>query len=96
MSKSLNNVYFGDFRIFVNVAKFDMFEKYDKNGKGVVEGVKGINGEEEKFKRAGEGVAKAQVVIKKEELEKVKAEAVHKERDREKKERVVMRGVRLR
>lgn len=36
------------------------------------------------------------MIIRKEEFEKVKAEAVRKERDREKKERVVMRGVRLR
>ena len=85
MSKALNDVYFGDFRMSTNVAKFDMFEKYDKNGKGVVEGVKGISGEEEKSKRAGEGVAKLLVVLRKEELEKVKAEAMCKEREREKK-----------
>lgn len=30
LTKALNNVYFGDFRLFVNVEKFDMFKKHDK------------------------------------------------------------------
>lgn len=85
LSKALNTVYFGDFRMFANVARFDMFAKNDNKVKGECEGGKVGGGEGEKSKKVSEVVGKVAMLRRKEEFEKVKAKAVSMEVEREKK-----------
>lgn len=85
LSAALKNVIFGDFRLHANVAKFNMFDKTvkkegdmeDEGKNRVVEGVK-IK------RRVDEGGERPKVLNRKEELEKVKVEAIKTEEEKEK------------
>lgn len=84
LSKALNTVYYGDFRMFANVARFDMFAKNDNKVKGMVREERLVVVREKKVK-VSEVVGKVAMLRRKEEFEKVKAKAVSMEVEREKK-----------
>ena len=99
LKKAIKNVFFRDFRLFANVAKFDRF--VDKEGGsvgGVVKnGGMGFEGEKNggnkvgKKSREPEGLADEREVSRKLVLEKVKVAAIRSELEREK-ERVITVG----
>jgi len=88
LNKAFNNVYFGDLRLFANVAKFDRFVKEEERMEDVVgrdqrssgEGEK--NGEMKVEKKMRE-IDVERVGNRKLELEKVKEAAIRSEEERE-------------
>ena len=114
-NKALNNVFFGDLCLVENVAKFDRFVKEEESKEGPVETSKKgsdegekngriLDGKKKRERKGGEGVSGG---IRKLELEKVKEEAIRREKERERelvvkvgeiecsgrKEKLVLKGV---
>lgn len=84
LSKTLNNVYFGDYRLFANVARYDRFEKFDRINLGEGGGEKILRHEVRKYLRENGRNEVVSGISRKKKLERVKEEAVGSEKEKEK------------
>lgn len=79
LSETLNNIYFGDYRLFANMACYDRFEKFDRRNFRVGDGEKMMRNEERKFSREYGRREPEFGFRRKKEFERVKNEALRSE-----------------